>query len=412
MKDPLRDFDWSSLYDRYDAMCSRFNPEALHLRAIALRPPSDRDLYYHLADRIRMTHNKLSALSIDLYEAMLYWKLYSNPQALAKVVQPLCDSDIRAIQSGNLKRLFAGLPPHLDRNADAVVALVKQLGHHGVLGMKTATALPARTTFLHFLFPEVVPIFDKMVLKAVGRDEANANHNVGVLCEYLLHAWALADRYTAPLPGRWRETSIRLIDMALWVARGEDTCDKPPVREPVAKSWQRPGLRLPIKGASLSSTIIEERRGRDDSVACVFGVEGETMNREQILEFVNANPLCHLATCEGMQPRVRGMMLYRADGSGLIFHTGRGKALSRQLLANKQVEVCFNSQDTQVRVAGVAEIVEDMDLKQEIVEARPFLKPWVEQHGYDLLVVFRVTQCQAAVWTMATNFEPTQYRRL
>ncbi|MCU0915359.1 MAG: hypothetical protein MUC88_12455 [Planctomycetes bacterium] len=76
------------------------------------------------------------------------------------------------------------------------------------------------------------------------------------------------------------------------------------------------------------------------------------------------------------------------------------------------MEVCFDSPDTQVRVAGVAEIVEDLGLKQEIVAARPFLKPWVEQHGYDLLVVFRVTQGQAAVWTMAMNFEPTRYRKL
>ncbi len=136
------------------------------------------------------------------------------------------------------------------------------------------------------------------------------------------------------------------------------------------------------------------------------------MTREQILEFLNANPLCHLATCEGSQPRVRGMMMYRADATGLIFHTGNYKALSKQLLANKQVEVCFNSQDTQVRVAGIVEIVTDMGLKKEIVEARPFLKPWVEKHGDELLVVFRVTQCQAAVWTMATNFEPTQYQKL
>ena len=106
------------------------------------------------------------------------------------------------------------------------------------------------------------------------------------------------------------------------------------------------------------------------------------------------------------------MMMYRADASGLTFHTGNYKALSKQLLANKQVEACFNSQDTQVRVAGVVEIVEDLGLKKEIVEARPFLKPWVEKHGYELLVVFRVTQCQAAVWTMATNFEPTRYQKL
>ncbi|MCU0915360.1 MAG: pyridoxamine 5'-phosphate oxidase family protein [Planctomycetes bacterium] len=52
------------------------------------------------------------------------------------------------------------------------------------------------------------------------------------------------------------------------------------------------------------------------------------MTREQILEFVNANPLCHLATCEGQQPRVRGMMMYRADAAGLIFHTGHFKALT------------------------------------------------------------------------------------
>ena len=54
---------------------------------------------------------------------------------------------------------------------------------------------------------------------------------------------------------------------------------------------------------------------------------------------------------EGKQPRVRGMMMYRADASGLIFHTGNYKALAQQLAANQQVEVCFNSQDTQVRVA-------------------------------------------------------------
>ena len=136
------------------------------------------------------------------------------------------------------------------------------------------------------------------------------------------------------------------------------------------------------------------------------------MNQEQLLQFLNAHPVCYLATTEGNQPRVRGMMMYRADSSGLIFHTGNYKALAKQLAANKKVEVCFDSQGTQVRVAGVAEIVQDMDLKKEIVEARSFLKPWVEKRGYDLLVVFRVTQCQAAVWTMATNFKPTRYRKL
>ena len=138
------------------------------------------------------------------------------------------------------------------------------------------------------------------------------------------------------------------------------------------------------------------------------------MNRIEILQFLNAHLACSLATLEGNQPRVRGMMVYRADAKGLIFHTGSNKALYRQIRANPHVETCFNdpATGTQVRVAGEVEILNDMALKKEIVEARPFMKPWIEQHGYDLLVVFRVTRCKTAVWTMATNLEPTTYQDL
>jgi len=56
------------------------------------------------------------------------------------------------------------------------------------------------------------------------------------------------------------------------------------------------------------------------------------MNKSEILGFLNANPLCHLATVEGNKPHVRGMMLYRADENGLIFHTGMNcPPLFRQL---------------------------------------------------------------------------------
>lgn len=136
------------------------------------------------------------------------------------------------------------------------------------------------------------------------------------------------------------------------------------------------------------------------------------MTREEIIRFINQNPVCHLATLENDCPRVRGMFMYRADDSGLLFHTGATKALAQQVQNGAPVEVCFNSPDLQVRVAGVAEIVDDMELKKEIVSARPFMQPWIAQHGYGLLVVFRVRDCRAAAWTMATNFEPTTYQKL
>jgi pyridoxamine 5'-phosphate oxidase len=68
--------------------------------------------------------------------------------------------------------------------------------------------------------------------------------------------------------------------------------------------------------------------------------------------------------------------------------------------------------NTQARVAGLAQSVEDLSLKEEIVKARPFLKPWVDKVGYEPLKVMRITGCRATVWTFDKNFEPKEYVNL
>lgn len=132
------------------------------------------------------------------------------------------------------------------------------------------------------------------------------------------------------------------------------------------------------------------------------------MTQAEIIKFMNENPASHLATTQGDQPRVRGMLIYRVDEQGILFHTGTTKDLYKQLLANPRVEFCFNNMKdgVQIRASGKAEFVEDQKLKEEIVAARPFLKPWVAQRGYEFLAVFRVRNAIATVWTMASNFEP------
>jgi uncharacterized pyridoxamine 5'-phosphate oxidase family protein len=136
------------------------------------------------------------------------------------------------------------------------------------------------------------------------------------------------------------------------------------------------------------------------------------MDRHEIQAIINTNPVFFLATTEAGEPRVRGMLLYRADDEGTLFHTGGMKDLYRQLLANPAVELCFFAQQqmVQVRVRGTARRIDDQQLKQEIVNApgREFLKPWVESQGLDILEVFRVENCQALLWTMATNFNPKE----
>ena len=136
------------------------------------------------------------------------------------------------------------------------------------------------------------------------------------------------------------------------------------------------------------------------------------MTTAEILKFLNAHPACHLATLEDGRPRVRGMLMYRADERGLLFHTGTGKALAKQVTAGAPAEACFNSPDLQIRVAGTVQVVDDLELKKEIVAARPFMQPWVAERGYGLLHVFRLVGCEAAVWTMADNFRPTTYQKI
>ncbi len=138
------------------------------------------------------------------------------------------------------------------------------------------------------------------------------------------------------------------------------------------------------------------------------------MTKQEIVDFVKRNPIVYLATAEDKKPRVRGMMLYRVDEDGIIFHTGKTKDLQKQLERNPDVELCCFSQqeNKQVRIAGKVEALKDEALKKEIVEKRPFLKPWIEERGLDFLTVWRIKGGVATIWTMETNLEPKEYIEL
>ena len=136
------------------------------------------------------------------------------------------------------------------------------------------------------------------------------------------------------------------------------------------------------------------------------------MTKEEIISFVNANPICYLATVEGNSPHVRAMGMYKADERGILLQTGTIKGMYREISQNPKIELCFNGGEKVVRVSGTAEFIEDQDLKEEIIKARPFLKPLVKAHGYDVIKVFRVANAVATVWTMATNLEQMESIKL
>jgi len=136
------------------------------------------------------------------------------------------------------------------------------------------------------------------------------------------------------------------------------------------------------------------------------------MTKQEIFEAISKSPAFHLATLDGDQPRVRGMLLYKADENGIIFHTGTMKDVFKQLNENKKAELCFNTNGVQIRVRGELELVDDNNLKDEISNhpSRTFLKPWREggelNDFYKTFAVFRMKNGIAVTWTMETNFAP------
>jgi uncharacterized pyridoxamine 5'-phosphate oxidase family protein len=144
------------------------------------------------------------------------------------------------------------------------------------------------------------------------------------------------------------------------------------------------------------------------------------MTKEQLLELMNTNLGFHLATVENGEPRVRGMMLYKADETGIVFHTGDFKDVYKQIIANPNVQMCFYDAETgvQVRVRGVLEEVMDKNLKDEISNhpTRAFLKELREnstvEDFYNSIRVFRMKNGIANVWTFDANFAPKEDIRL
>ena len=159
-------------------------------------------------------------MRVESYEGLLYWKLYSQPAAVANISERLrTDAILRQETSAEVLRISNMLPATVPKDVDELVRVLTSLTKC-LFGMGSSCALPVRTTFLHFVCPEVMPILDKQVLAAVGITDAGSNQSYEVLRDYLPHAWLLAEKYRAHF-GSFRESAVRVIDMALWVSRGK-----------------------------------------------------------------------------------------------------------------------------------------------------------------------------------------------
>ena len=134
------------------------------------------------------------------------------------------------------------------------------------------------------------------------------------------------------------------------------------------------------------------------------------MDKKEVLAYITANNIGYLATIEDNKARVRAMDTFRADEKGLIFYTSKTKNVYKQMAKNPEVEVCYFAKGTQVRVRGKIEMIEDLVLKKEIVNNRPFLGSYSEEDYKDMAVL--QLKGKATTWTMQDGDGPAKFINL
>src|SRR5262249_3611301 len=106
---------------------------------------------------------------------------------------------------------------------------------------------------------------------------------------------------------------------------------------------------------------------------------------------LKADRFPYLATLDGDQPRVRPVSPVRTDGFTIYVANLRGYHKTTEIAANPKVELCYlDDHHDQVRITGVAEVVSDRALLQEIWDSNPLLRQYLGSLDNPELVLYRI----------------------
>ena len=98
-----------------------------------------------------------------------------------------------------------------------------------------------------------------------------------------------------------------------------------------------------------------------------------------------------LATIDGDQPRLRPVSPVRTDGFTVFVANLRSYHKTVEIEANPRVELCYlDDGHNQVRITGVAEIVTEAQLLQEIWDANPLLQQYLVSIDNPEFILYRI----------------------
>ena len=106
---------------------------------------------------------------------------------------------------------------------------------------------------------------------------------------------------------------------------------------------------------------------------------------------IAADRFPYLASIDGDQPRVRPVSPVRTDGFVVYVANLKPYHKTVEIAANPKVELCYlDDQHDQVRITGVAEVVSDRAVLQEIWDANPLLRQYLGSLDNPMLIVYRI----------------------
>jgi len=119
-----------------------------------------------------------------------------------------------------------------------------------------------------------------------------------------------------------------------------------------------------------------------------------------------------LATADGDQPRVRPVSPVRTDGFTVYVANLKMYHKTRELAANARAELCYiDEQHNQVRITGVAEILTDRTLLEEIWNANALMRQYLGSIDNPMLIVYRIRPSQVRYmreWALEYHDVPLQ----
>ncbi len=98
-----------------------------------------------------------------------------------------------------------------------------------------------------------------------------------------------------------------------------------------------------------------------------------------------------LASMDGDQPRVRPVSPVRTDGFTVYVANLKSYNKTSEIAANPKVELCYVDDDhNQVRITGVAEVITDRALLEDIWNSNRLLQHYLGSVDNPQLIVYRI----------------------